>query len=322
MIKNITFIVPLLILSCNSSHAFVTSLHSSQGRSLGLFATPSSDAISTLDASQKMSVSSIISAIPELAHKPDLSWNDGAAQIANFPATLAAYDAPGKGNVAWMCDLCVSSTVSSLTIFNGPLTTVPHLLSRCCVLNNGNDLSFDLDLRPRAYGAYEMVDAAGNYPGPETLGRQAFEYSGARKDFQSNFYTDEFESFVQNTLASLQGATMNTGMDGLSETEQLTRGPLAVSVTMPLTVGNVAAVAAARERAASYWLGWALDVDAHGHRPGAPVNTQYVYDTKFKLNAYGALLNTYNTILGPNDGATLAAAESGPLDEGYVGGGS
>jgi hypothetical protein len=58
------------------------------------------------------------------------------------------------------------------------------------------------------------------------------------------------------------------------------------------------------------------------HRPGAPVNTQYVYDTKFKQNAYGALLDEYLALFGPHDGRQLAVGESGPLDEAYVGGGS
>ena len=81
------------------------------------------------------------------------------------------------------------------------------------------------------------------------------------------------------------------------------------------------AVLAARERAASLWLGWARD-PSHAHRPGAPVNTQYVYDSKFKINAYGALLAAYVGLFGQAEGEKLAAAESGPLDEAYVGGGS
>lgn len=76
-----------------------------------------------------------------------------------------------------------------------------------------------------------------------------------------------------------------------------------------------------REKVASMWLGWALD-DSHAHRPGAPVNTQYVYDTKYKQNCYGALLDTYVTFFGQADGEKLAAEDSGPLDEAYVGGGS
>ena len=42
-------------------------------------------------------------------------------------------------------------------------------------------------------------------------------------------------------------------------------------------------ILSAREKAANLWLEWATD-SSHGHRVGAPVNTQYVYDSKFKIN--------------------------------------
>ena len=87
------------------------------------------------------------------------------------------------------------------------------------------------------------------------------------------------------------------------------------------SANNVAAVVSAREKAADYWLGWALN-KSHAHRPGAPINSQYVYDTKYKQNAYGALLDVYVKLFGRVDGEKLAAADSGPLDEAYVGGGS
>ena len=79
-------------------------------------------------------------------------------------------------------------------------------------------------------------------------------------------------------------------------------------------------VPAAREKAADYWLRWALE-DSHAHRPGAPINSQYVYDSKYRQNTYLALLPVHNEAFGA-DGPKIAAAESGPLDEAYVGGGS
>ena len=278
------------------------------------------DAIATLDASQQGSVAAIAAAIPDLAVKPDLAWmpEDGVT-IAGCPATLDARDAAGPANIAWLASLCIAGKESSLTIFNGPLTDVPHLLSRCCVVND-NTLSFSLDFRPRAYGAYEMKDAAGNYPGPDELGRAAFEYSGARNDYFNKFVTEgDVQAFLESTKASLEGAVDSA--ETVPQEELLTRGPNKLSVTCPLTPGNVAAIAAAREKAASYWLGWATD-GQHTHKPGAPINTQYVYDSKYKINAYGALLPIYSALYGPEDGARLTAAESGPLDEAYVGGGS
>jgi hypothetical protein len=281
---------------------------------LSPLALTSSEAIAALDSSQAISVNKIVSSIPDLECKPDLSWSD--ASVNGNSANLDGRDAPGPANIAWLANLIVANKMSSLTVFNGPLTDVPHLLSRC-IVNDDNTMSFALDFRPRANGAYEMKDAAGNYPGPHILGREAFTYSGNRKEYEGKFGTPEVEAFFQSALASFEGAVVDPN---LNEFEQLTSGPLLLKVTMSLTDGNVAAVAAVREKAADYWLTWALE-DVHAHRPGAPINSQYVYDTKYRQNAYAALLPIYNAAFGA-DGASLTAAESGPLDEGYVGGGS
>jgi hypothetical protein len=276
------------------------------------------DAIATLESSQAASVNAIASAIPDLAPKPDFTWNagDGVA-VGGFAVTLDARDAPGPANIAWFSSLCVASNLSSLTIFNGPLTDVPNLVSRCAVV--GDSLQLTLDFRPRGYGAYEMRRPDGSYPGPDELGRKSFEYSGARNEFDTKFGNAEVQSFLSSTIASLENATPND--PNPTELDLLTRGPLYTCVTMPLTDANVATIAAARESLANFWLSWALD-NQHEHRPGAPVNTQYVYDTKFKQNAYGALLNECTNLFGADDGSKIAVGDSGPLDEGYVGGGS
>jgi hypothetical protein len=85
-----------------------------------LTASLSGDPIAVLDASQKASVDAIAAAISDLAKKTDASWV--AETVAGSPATLDARDAPGSSNVAWLSSLCVQSKVSSLTIFNGPLS--------------------------------------------------------------------------------------------------------------------------------------------------------------------------------------------------------
>ena len=81
------------------------------------------------------------------------------------------------------------------------------------------------------------------------------------------------------------------------------------------------AVVEARTQAAKMWLGWQLD-STHCLRPGAQVNSQYVFDTPAKQKMYSALLAYLTTIFGATGASKLAAADSGPLDEGYVGGGS
>jgi len=273
----------------------------------------STDAIARLDASQAGIMGNIVSSIPDLASKPEFCYS-GQETISGCSTKLDAFDAPGPSNIAWMSSLCVASKISSLTIFNGPLTDVPHLTSRCAILDGS--IKFFLDFRPRSYGAYETVRPDGTYPGPEELGRQAFEYSGARKQFETNFGTPEVSGFLSSL--SFESAVPN-GVS--SEFDTLTRGPLAIDVSMPATELNLNTILMAREKAAAIWLNWVLD-GSHGHRPGAPVNTQYVYDSKYKQNAYSALLPIYSDWFGPTDGPKLAAADSGPLDEGYVGGGS
>lgn len=271
------------------------------------------DAITSLETSQANTVNKIAAAIPDLEIKPTLSWTN--EPIAGIPTNLDARDAPGPANIAWLASVCVPNTMSSLTIFNGPLTDVPHLLSRCIVNPATNTMSFALDFRPRAYGAYELPDSE---RGPDKLGRDSFTYSGNRKDYESKFANEEVLAFMQATASSFEGA-MALSTDA-NEYESLTKGPYFMKLQMPLTDGNVAAVIAAREKAADYWLSWALE-DTHAHRPGAPINSQYVYDSKYRQNAYLALLPVYNEVFGA-DGAKISAAESGPLDEAYVGGGS
>jgi hypothetical protein len=293
--------------------------------------TGAGDPISLLSASQAATVASIAQAIPDLAPKPDLSWTadsgggGGVSLGGCAPVTLDARDAAGPANVAWLASVCVPTKLSSLTVFSGPLTDVPHLLSRCCVLNNDGKMMMrlDLDFRPRAYGAYDLVRPDGSYPGPEELGRKAFEYSGARLDFDTKFGNDHVKAFLDAAKASLEGAAIPNAAPTTALLDILTGSPLALSLVMPITNGNIHTVAKVREQAAAAWLQWtAMEKGRHNHRPGAPINTQYVYDAKFRQNAYSALLPLYTSLLGADDGARLAAAESGPLDEAYVGGGS
>ena len=185
---------------------------------------------------QTQLVATIAAAIPDLAVKPDASIDAASSfLVGGNQVKLDASDAAGPANIAWLSDLCIDNTLSSLTIFNGPLNDVPHLISRCAI-TNGDTLNFFLDFRPRAYGAYDKRDADGNYPGPDTLGRQAFEYSGARKDFETKFVTEEISQFFDDIMSKCEGVVKNPnlGDDSLIEAESLTRGPLCIDVSMPL----------------------------------------------------------------------------------------
>ena len=274
-------------------------------------------AIDTLAASQTADVERIAAAIgSDLVSNAEASWT--SETVGGNAATIDGREAPGSnGNVAWLASTVVESKLVSLTIFNGPLTDVPHLLSQVSITSD-DQLRFTLDFRPRAYGAYEKRNADGTHPGPDELGREAFTYSGNRKDFDTKFGTPEVSAFVAGIASSLEDANAYSLQP--TELDQLIRGPLYLDEVCPLTEANLQTIAAARSQAADFWLSWCMD-SSHEHRPGAPINSQYVYDEKFRINAYQALLENYKTMFGA-DGQKLAAADSGPLGEAYVGGGS
>ena len=194
-----------------------------------------SAAITSMAASQSTILEQIAASIPDLAPKPDLSYDASSGfNINGHSVSLDARDAPGPANIAWISSLCIDDTLSSLTIFNGPLTDVPHLISRCAIRDDGM-MHFFLDFRPRAYGAYDLRNADGTYPGPDTLGRKSFEYSGARKDFDGKFGTEEVVQFLNGVVGQLEGATrLGEDMTTLNELEKVTRGPLALDLVVPL----------------------------------------------------------------------------------------
>jgi hypothetical protein len=282
--------------------------------------TNDNNVMESLISSQRQILDKITSSIPDLNFKADLSFVNQIIQGSNTPVTMQAWDAPGASNIAWFASVEIPGQLSSCTIFNGPLTDVPHILSRVmCASNypfNRMQLDVAIDVRPRAYGAYELVDANGNYPGPEQLGRKAFEYSAARNEYFSKFATPEIQNLLD--IGQFEGATPMTR----SDLDVITGGPIGLYAQMPATDRNVNRLIEVRKILLQSWLTWQQTTPQH--RPGAPINTQYVYDAKFRQNAYSALLPHYSRLLS-NDataGATLAAAESGPLDEAYVGGAS
>jgi hypothetical protein len=283
-------------------------------------ASSAASAMETLAASQTADVQRIAAAIgPDLVSNADASWT--SETVDGNAATIDGRDAPGaNGNISWLADTHVAGRLASLTIFNGPLTDVPHLLSQVSITGDGR-LRLTLDFRPRAYGAYETRRADGSYPGPDELGREAFTYSGNRKDFDTKFGTPEVSAFVEGIASSLQDADAYSSQPP-TDLDQMVHGPLYLDVVCPLTEANIQTIASARSQAVDYWLSWCMD-RSHQHRPGAPINAQYVYDEKFRINAYQALLENYETMFGSAaDAQKLAAADSGPLGEAYVGGGS
>ena len=96
-------------------------------------------------------------------------------------------------------------------------------------------MHFFLDFCPRTERT--ICNADGTYPGPETLGRKSFEYSGARRDFDTKFGNEEVVGFLEGVVEKLEGGVERRGEDmtSLSELERVTRGPLALDLVVPLT---------------------------------------------------------------------------------------
>jgi hypothetical protein len=281
------------------------------------------DAMEQLDQSQQNDIIHLLSTVPSITKRNDLSWADNVDQ-----SSCIGYDAPGShGNIAWMSSLYVPNTVSSFTIYNGPLTYIPHILSRCNVIDD-HIIELTLDYIPRSYGAYDQRDEHGNYPGPEQIGRVAFEYSGNRMEYETKFgststvmsnipsYIQEFEHVIQPQPQYQQQR---------SDVEKLVYGPSFWNIQMKCTDKNIRILQEIRTQMIKDYIIWSTS-SSYDHRPGAPVNAQYVYDTKLKQNSYLATYQYYQTRYRNNHdddfARKLATAECGPLDEAYVGGGS
>jgi len=200
-----------------------------------------------------------------------------------------------------------------LSAWCGPLSDVPHLLASAGISNENIELQ--IDFKARAECAYNPT---GEYAEPDS--REAFMMSGNRKDFASAFYTDDMVAW-RDALLAVDGAE-HTPLPA-EAMAALSASPLYLNLLMPLTIENAAIAANACEFACDTWLGW-MQTSTEKKRDlaaGAKQTQVYARDTKVKANSYGALLKKYTASFG-EVGKGLAAADAGPLDEAYVGGGS
>jgi len=232
--------------------------------------------------------------------------------IGDGQGTITAYEAPGKANVAWCSSLNVAGTalsMSSLTIWCGPLMDVPHLVSRTVVTDSSCDLY--IDFRPRAYAAYETRQDDGGYGEPTS--RDWFGFKSARDEFEQKFFTPDVDSWA--------GAIRNQGAPKPKATgdDLLYRGPLTIDISLPASDESVALAAKACAEAADIWMTW---MDTTEPLPaGMKVTSTYAYDTKMRAQTFGVMAGFYSALFG-DQGKNLAAADAGPLDEAYVGGAS
>jgi len=122
------------------------------------------------------------------------------------------------------------------------------------------------------------------------------------------------------------------GLDGASpaaplskaETATISASPMLIDLRLPCSEAAATAAAAACTAAVDRWLGWMEGAEEMGR--GLPAGMRqtatYTRDTKVRANHFGFLLSKYMALYGDADGKELAAADAGPLDEAYVGGGS
>ena len=237
--------------------------------------------------------------------------------VGGCTGKAVGFEAPGAAsNVAWCSGLTMAGddyARSSLTVWVGPLSDVPHLAVSCGVSDGGVDLS--IDFRPRSAAGYDGRDPE-PYPDPET--REAFTESGERKDYAGAYYTEDAFAW----RAALMELGENTPLSA-EEMARTSAGPLYLDLKLPATEEAAAAAAAACEAAIERWTGWMAGSTDNGRDLPAGARQTKVYDrdTKVRQAAYGGLLAKYTARFG-DDGKGLAAADAGPMDEAYVGGAS
>jgi len=124
-------------------------------------------------------------------------------------------------------------------------------------------------------------------------------------------------------ILAIPGAEAAPAMS-MEDTSTVSAGPLLVDVRLPLTDANAQAAADACAAAVDRWLGWMTSANEmkRGLPAGMRQTATYTRDTKVRANHFGFLLKRYISLFGDEDGKALAAADAGPLDEAYVGGGS
>jgi len=237
--------------------------------------------------------------------------------LAGTTGSVRSYEGSGAPNVAWCSGLELSGARASISAFCGPLTDVPHLIASAGISDGGIDLY--IDWRPRADAAYDPAcTTLAEYPEPSD--RNMFAQGSARKDFASCFYTEDAEAWREALLA--QG-TPNPPLS-VEQAATVSAGPLLIDIRLPLTDAAAAAASDACAAAVDRWLGWMTGAGEMKRElaAGAKQTSTYARDTKVRANHFGFLLGKYTALYGAEEAHALATADAGPLDEGYVGGGS
>ena len=266
------------------------------------------------------SLSSIVDGLG-LTEKADYAADLGCSSfnVGGSSGSIKSYEGPGAPNVAWCSGFQLQGpelTHSSITVYCGPLSDVPHLIASSGVSTAGEGaVNLFIDFRVRAECGYTP---SGVYEEPTS--REAFAMGGNRKDFADAFFTEDAIAWRESLLA-IPGAEVT--MPSEAEMAEMSASSLYLDLKLPLNKENAAAAATACEQATARWLGWMQNSEQNKRNlpAGAKQTGVYQRDTKVRANLYGVMLKRYNALFG-DQGQALTAADVGPLDEAYVGGGS
>lgn len=191
---------------------------------------------------------------------------------------------------------------SQLTVWNSPVSDVPHLRTSVDVTHNG--IALLIDFIPRSEGGYDAkfeMDESG-YPEPDS--REAFAQAGVRKDLNERFFTPEVRAWRTSLLEKLGVQTSLPPASNVC-------GPLYLDVRLPLSNESATAAFTAVADALEQWLGWKR---AWGDSELEHVKRTRVYKRDCEMRAFysrmaeAELIKRHGFILGQN----FAGADAGP----------
>jgi len=253
---------------------------------------------------------------PPDATKPLLSWLSLLSiSTAGIAAASAGIPEPTQDQV-------------QLTAWSGPLTDVPHLITRLSVVHAADEsnesLRLMMDFRPRLDAGYQ--------DDPEPTSRAAFVKAGVRRDYDTAFFTPETRQWRETMLASCHdhGAVENAvpsakvfSRVGSGKGDwSVCHGPLYLDVTMPHTETSLRTCLTACQDATDRWQTWVKAANTDTDDASSWMNSRLIYDRDNQVRAelFSNAVGEYEELLyGDADadadkGRVIALADAGRLD--------
>lgn len=221
-----------------------------------------------------------------------------------------------------------------LTAWCGPLTDVPHLITKLAIVDNRNDgngssddspsyLRLMIDFRPRLDAGYQDADR-------EPASRSDFVKAGVRRDYDGAFFTPETRQWRASVLSSCQedhGAVESTEIpqakvfsragSGKGDWSQC-HGPLYLDLSMPHNEGSLQTALSACTAAADRWLDWVQAASTDTDQASSWMNSRLVYDrdNQVRIELFSEAVEDYGKMFGNDEktGRIIALADAGRLD--------